>query len=143
MVENSPNALTRADLAKQANIGIETVRFYEKKGLLLPDFRDSSNYRRYGARAVRRARAIRSAKDLGFSLEEISQLFEIFDSQENPCPSARSQAMAKIELIDRKIGELSRMKRELASLAQACERSEPTGRCAIRHRLENRIPPPP
>lgn len=131
------NALTRSELARLSGIGIETVRFYEGKGLLMPSFRDSSNYRRYGKEAVARARIIRSAKELGFSLEEVSDLLDLRDLEENPCPQARAKARAKIKLIDAKIKELRKLKRGIGSLIDQCLAEEPEGHCAIFERLES------
>jgi len=140
MIKEDRESLTRSALAKRAGIGIETIRFYEKKGLLLPDFRDGANYRRYREGAVARARLIRSGRELGFSLAEIASLLDLFDLEENPCPAARERTRKKIALIDRKIAELGQIKSELETLVETCERDEASGRCAIRERLENSAP---
>ncbi len=137
MIEQSQATFTRSTLAEHVGVNIETLRFYEKKGLLLPAFRDSSNYRRYGKEAAKRVRIIRSAKELGFSLAEIASFLELFEIEENPCPSARAQTIAKIDLIDGKIEELGKLKNELEALVESCERKEPSGCCAILDRLEN------
>lgn len=136
MIEETQDALTRSTLAERVGVGIETLRFYEKKGLLLPSFRDGSNYRRYKEDAVKRVRIIRSAKELGFSLAEIASFLDLFDLDENPCPSARAQTVAKIDIIDQKIEELGKLKHDLKALVEACERNETLGSCAIRKRFE-------
>jgi len=129
--------LTRSQLAKKANIGLEAIRFYERKGLLLPAFRDGSNYRRYRAEAIDQLRFISKAKGLGFSLSEIKELQEIRDLANKPCQSMREKARSKIAQIDAKMEELRRIRGTLDSLVDECERNEPSGNCAILDNIQS------
>jgi len=129
--------LTRAQLAKKAGVGLEAIRFYERKGLLLPAYRDGANYRRYHSEAIDQLRFISKTKGLGFALSEIKELQEIRDLATNPCQSMREKARSKISEIDAKIEELRHIRGTLDSLVGECERNEPSGSCAILDNIES------
>lgn len=123
--------LTIGQLARRAEIGVETVRFYERRGLIEDPPRRSSGYRQYPPETIDRLRFIRRAKELGFSLDEIKELLLLRSHPAESREVARARARAKIEDIDRRIADLSRMRQVLAELAAACERGDETEACPI------------
>lgn len=122
-------SLTIGQVAKQAGIGIETVRFYERTGLLEEPPRRESGYRQYPVDAVPRLRFIRQAKALGFSLKEIKDLLSLRVDRHRSKADVRRRAQAKLAEIERKMTELARMKRSLEQLMHACR--GPTRCCPI------------
>ena len=123
--------LTIGQLAQRAGVGIETVRFYEREGLIPEPPRRPSGYRDFPAETVTRILFIRRAKDLGFSLKEISELLELRVRPRRNCAVVKRNADAKITDIDTKITDLRRMRRALTRLTKACEERRPTNECPI------------
>ncbi len=124
--------LSIGQLAKQSGVGVETIRFYERKGLIAePARRPSSGYRQYPVDVVRRIRFIRRAKDLGFTLREIQDLLELEASPQSTCADVRVKAEAKLVDVHQKIQDLQRIERVLAALAGSCKGSGPTESCPI------------
>ena len=130
--------LTRSELAKKSNVGPETIRFYEKKGLLRPAYRDSSNYRRYGQEELERLSFIKKAKALGFTLPEISEFLELKDFPENICRETRELAKFKVNEIDARILELTHFRSQLVDLVKRCRQSEAEKSCAIMDYLDDK-----
>lgn len=124
-------SLRIGQLAEQAGVGVETVRFYERKGLLEEPERRPSGYREYPPAAVQRIRFIRRAKELGFSLKEISELLSLRVSPDSTCADVRSRARAKVAEIDEKLVSLTKMKIALERLAGRCRGKGPTEGCPI------------
>lgn len=125
-------ALTISELARGAGVGVETVRFYQRKGLLF-DPRPGSvasppGRRHYGDDEVRRLRFIRGAQRAGFTLEEIRELMEL--DRSNDRPKARAMARARLVELDARIAELEAARRSLESLARECAKSD-EGPCPI------------
>jgi MerR family copper efflux transcriptional regulator len=106
------------ELAKRAGVGIDTVRYYERSGLLAPHTRLASGYRRYRELELSRLRFIRRAQALGFTLTEIRELLKV-SAQPNVQQVKRS-AQAKLADIDRRISALRRMRNGLAELVAEC-----------------------
>lgn len=129
--------LTIGALARAGGVGVETVRFYERKGLLAPPPRTSSGYRQYPADAVARLRFIRRSQDLGFTLEEIGELLELRVDEVAACHTVEARAREKLESVETKLRELSRLRRVLRGLVNACETREPTSECPILEELED------
>jgi MerR family transcriptional regulator, copper efflux regulator len=122
--------LTIGRLAERAGVGVETIRFYEREGLLpIPD-RTPAGYRMFAIGEVSRLRFIRRAQELGFSLAEIRQLLSL-RVDDVGCGAVRETAERKIETIDAKIRDLRRMKRALSDLCDACTGRGPASACAI------------
>lgn len=119
--------LTIGKLAEAGGVGVETIRFYQRKGLLGTPARNGA-IRRYGIEDVRRLRFIRSAQTAGFTLEEIKELLEL-DATEDRA-RARVLASARIEALDRRIAELEAARDALSRLASECS-SKRSGRCPI------------
>jgi len=128
--------LTIGQLAKQAHVNRETVRYYERRRLLSRPPRSISGYRVFSDDAVRRLRFIRHAKMLGFSLNEIRELLALRVDSIDACDRVRVRAQAKLADIDNKIRSLRQMKAALTRLVGACERRGKTGDCPILDSLE-------
>ncbi len=112
--------LTRGDLAQRGGVNIETIRYYERRGLLPKPPRSASGYRLYSADDARRVRFIKRAQELGFSLNEIGELLALRLSAEATREDVRKIAEAKILEIKEKIKTLRAMERSLERLASAC-----------------------
>ena len=110
-------SLSIGQLAAGGNVGVETIRFYQRKGLLETPTRESG-IRRYGSEDVRRLRFIRQAQTAGFTLEEIKELLELDAGQDRS--RARELARSRIEVLDAKIAELGRARDALQRLATQC-----------------------
>ena len=124
-------ALTIGELAKQAAVGQETIRFYEREGLVPEPPRTSSGYRQYPAETAARLRFILRAKDLGFALKEIRELLSL-RLEEHACRAdVRQQASDKIRDLDEKIRDLQGMRSRLRELERACIDQETTDECPI------------
>ncbi len=107
-------------LASDAGVNVETIRFYERKGLLRKPPRKSSGYRQYQAEDSQRIRFIKRAQDLGFTLKEIAELLELDTDPTATCGDMRGQAERKLSEVESKIKDLNRMKKTLKRLADAC-----------------------
>lgn len=101
------------ELAKKGGVSIQTVRFYERQGLLPDPGRKESGYRVYGEKDLRRLVFIRQAKDLGFSLEEIREILHMRERGQCPCGSVVLLAEQHLQSIERKLQQLSRFREEL------------------------------
>ena len=130
------NGLTIGRVARQAGLAIDTVRYYEREGLLEKAPRTKAGYRQYSASAVARLRFIRQAKDLGFSLSEIRELLALRVDARKTCRDVKSRALRKIADVERRIVQLTRMRRALADLAAQCRGGGPTSSCPILEALE-------
>src|SRR3954452_23341515 len=119
MVRNqAKNADTIGGLAKAAGVGVETVRYYQRRGLLAEPARPSGEIRRYGAEDLKRLRFIRSAQAAGFTLNEIKELVDLDASDDRA--RARELAKARVAAIDAQIAHLREARDALAGLATAC-----------------------
>jgi Cu(I)-responsive transcriptional regulator len=124
-------ALTSGQLAKKCDVGVETLRFYEREGLLAKPTRSASNYRQYPPEAVERVMFIRRAQLLGFELKHIKDLLVLRDDPDAGSAEVRAKAVAKLAEIDQKIGDLEAMREELSRLIAACDGSAPAAHCPI------------
>ena len=124
-------SLTIGQLAQRAGVGVETIRFYEREGLISEPPRRPSGYRDYPLETVARIVFIRRAKGLGFTLKEINELLELRVRPRRNCSQVKRSAEAKIADIDGKIASLRRMRRALGGLTKACEERTPTTECPI------------
>jgi len=125
-----PNAgLTIGDVADAAGVGIETIRYYERRGLVPQPGKAAGAYRRYGAGHVDRIRFIKRAQALGFSLEEIATLLELEDGTDRR--SIRRIATARLEETRRRIADLRRIEGVLAHLLHECEAHTKAHHCPI------------
>ncbi len=123
--------LTIGQVAKSAGVTIDTIRFYEKEGLIPKPPRRHSGHRQYGHEIVERVVFIRRAKQLGFTLSEIVDILELRSDPSSTAQDVKDKASAKIQQIDAKIRELKKIRSELVSLTNACTGSGSTAECPI------------
>lgn len=109
-------------LAKRAEVPVETIRYYERSGLLPKPERSRAGYRLYRTADAERLKFIRRARDLGFSLEEVRQLLGLAD-RTAPCGDVRALACAHLSDVRARLADLRRMERTLAGLVKDCARS--------------------
>ncbi len=114
------NRLTIGELAKRGGVNLETIRYYERLGLLPAPPRNSSGYRAFPETTVRRIRFIKQAQELGFSLKEIDELLTLRIAPGSTRADVRERAEAKITNIEEKIRSLRSMKKALESLTATC-----------------------
>ena len=112
------NRDTIGGLAEAAGVGVETVRYYQRRGLLSEPARPHGEVRRYGREDLKRLRFIRSAQAAGFTLAEIGTLLDLDSSDDRP--RAHEMAADRVAALDRKIAELQEVRRALSGLASAC-----------------------
>ena len=121
--------LSIGKLSRMAGVGIDTVRYYERNGLLAPSTRLASGYRRYGDLELARLRFIRRAQKLGFTLKEISSLLNL--SARRNVAQVKRAAQAKLEDVDARIADLQRVRDGLALLVEACPGHGRASECPI------------
>ncbi len=125
------------ELAKQAGIHIQTVRYYERKGLLFAPSRSASGYRYYSLESLKRLNFILKAKELGFSLKEVQELLELRADPKESCQQVQAQARLKQVEVQKKINFLTRLDHSLGQLIQACEHRSLEDQCPILTNLED------
>lgn len=111
---------TIGELGRLTDTKVETIRYYERMGLLAAPARTAGNYRAYGADHLSRLSFIRRSRDLGFSLDQVRALLDLSDDRSRSCEAI--DAIAKVHLVevDRKIADLRALRRELASMIDQC-----------------------
>ncbi|MBI2607188.1 MAG: heavy metal-responsive transcriptional regulator [Deltaproteobacteria bacterium] len=130
--EGSQSSMTASTLAKHAGVGIESIRFYERKGLLPRPTRSQSGYRQYGGEDARRVRFIKRAQALGFTLNEIKELLALRINSRAKCSDVKKRTDGKIAEIQAKVKDLRKMMRSLKNLSDACGCEDaPTSQCPI------------
>lgn len=122
-------SLTIGALAQAAGVGVETVRYYQRRGLLPVPQRRAGSVRRYGVATAARIGFIKRAQELGFSLDEIAELLRLQDGTDRR--SIRRIAQARLAQIRGRLTDLHRMERALAHLIHACEHDPRAPRCPI------------
>jgi MerR family mercuric resistance operon transcriptional regulator len=128
--------LTISRLAQLGGVNLETVRYYERRGLLPKPPRTEAGYRQFSPEAAQRLRFIKRAQELGFSLEEVRELLALRVEPGN-CADVRARAHAKIADIEEKMKTLAAMKSTLRGLVNQCEQSASTSECVILASLED------
>ncbi len=129
MSANRTTGLTIGRLAKAAGVNVETIRYYQRIGLIDEPVKPAQGYRRYPPPMVERIRFIKRAQELGFSLNEITDLLSLNDGD---CNEARTLAEYKQEVIQQRIDDLCAIQRELTKLIKACRKNvSGRDRCAI------------
>ncbi len=130
-------ALTIGQVADAAEVNIQTIRYYERRGLFPMPRRTPAGYRQYADDAVARVRFIKHAQQLGFSLREIEELLGLRVRHGAACDTVERKTRQKIEVVHQRIRDLQRMKRTLERLAAACMARRPTDDCPILEVLED------
>ncbi len=131
--------LSVGQFARRAGVNVETVRYYERRGLLPRPVRRASGYRQYGGDAVTRMQFIKHAQTLGFSLDEISELLSLRVDPDTTCGDVKKRAEAKLEETEEKIRALQGMKRALTKLVASCRGRGPRGDCPILEAMEQPV----
>ena len=126
-------SLTIGTLAKQGGVNVETIRYYQRRGLLREPVKPHGGFRHYPPDSVKRVHFIKRAQALGFTLEEIAGLLVL--DERKACRETRGIAAHKLELIEEKIADLMEMKKALSRLVRACDISSSGAPCPIIHLL--------
>lgn len=129
--------LTIGQVAKAADVRTETIRYYEREGLLPAPPRTAAGYRLYSTDAVRRVRFMKRAQALGFTLAEIATLLRLRGDSPSACDRVVTEAEQAIARIDAKICELQRMRAALGALARACRAPHTSADCPLLDALED------
>lgn len=119
-METTMNSMTIGRVAKLAEVGVETIRFYEREGLIEEPPRRASGYRQYPTDTVNRLRFIRRAKELGFTLKEIKELMSLRDGGGRRRGEVRKIAEVRMRDIDQKLARLQAMRSALHGLVESC-----------------------
>ena len=130
--------ITISKAARDAGVGVETIRYYERKGLIeQPPKPLDGGYRRYSVETVERIRIIQQAQELGFSLREIDELLTLRADPDTDCAAVRARAEEKLEEIDGKLLKLERIRSALKRLIAACPGEGAVQTCSIIEALED------
>jgi Hg(II)-responsive transcriptional regulator len=119
------------EVAGEARVNLQTLRYYERRGLLPEPPRRESGYRIYGADAVRIVRFIKRAQELGFSLDEVEALLELADGGPESCEVAQKVARTRITELDQRIADLEAMRDSLGRLLGTCELPRAERQCPL------------
>jgi MerR family transcriptional regulator, copper efflux regulator len=129
---NTPStSMTIGAVAKRAGVPIDTIRYYEREGLLPEPLRRASGYRSYNESIIRQLRFIRRAKDLGFTLEEIRDLLALSVDRHRGVKEVKQRAQQRLASIDERIAELMRIRKGLEQLIEACPGHGSPDQCPI------------
>ena len=129
--------LTIGQVAKTTGVTVETIRFYEKQGLIGEPQRSSAGYRQYSATAIKRLYFIQRAKEVGFTLKDIKELLSLRTQPGVSCEDIKHRAVVKMTDIEQKITELKRMHAALAQLTVRCNSDAELSECPILDALED------
>lgn len=131
-------AMRIGEIAKRSGIGIETIRYYEREGLLEEPKRRPSGYRQYDVSTLERLEYIRGAKELGFTLAEIRELLELSFTTHEGCEHIQKKAETKLVDIEDKIRSLRKMRRSLSSILERCRSRNSAESCPLVHQAKRR-----
>jgi MerR family copper efflux transcriptional regulator len=124
-------SLRIGEVARRAEVGVETIRYYEREGLLSEPERRPSGYRQYDEAVIARLQFIRRAKELGFTLAEIGELLGLWFGEHAKCVHVRQRAEQKIQDVEAKISSLQTMKRSLRKLIRTCKSRDSKTACPL------------
>lgn len=125
------DGLTRGALAEEAEVHAETLRYYERRGILAKPPRSAGNYRLYPREALARVRFVKRARELGFTLKEVEELLALGATPGARARDVRNKAVEKLRETDAKLRSLRRMRRALAELIENCSGEGPATSCTI------------
>lgn len=128
--------LTIGTAARVAGVNVETIRFYERRGLIAQPLKPNEGYHVYAPETVSRIRFIRKAQEIGFSLREIEELLSLRADPHADCSDVREKARVKLDAVNRKIDELERMRLALNEVISACPGRGVLRACSILEALE-------
>ena len=135
---NTPETMTIGTFAKAAGVNVETIRFYQRKGLLPEPERPIGGIRRYGPTDVDRMNFVRSAQRLGFNLDEVAQLLTLEDGAH--CHEAADLAAARLADVRLRLADLQRMESTLSELVKACSAGRGKVSCPLIASLRQHAP---
>ena len=124
------------EVTRRVNVNKETVRYYEKRGLIPKPDRRRSGYRIFTQRHIDQIKFIKRSQKLGFTLKEIKELLDLRMDEDTTCSEIRSEAQRKYQDVVEKINDLKRIKSTLTDLIDSCSGSGPKGDCPILEALE-------
>ena len=130
------SGLTISHIAHAACVNLETIRFYERHGIIDHPPRTSSGYRQYPPDTIQRVKFIKHAQALGFSLKEIKELLDMRVNPEMDCGDVKTLAEKKIREIDKKIADMRKMRDALQRISDSCHGVGPTSQCPILTAIE-------
>lgn len=125
--------LTIGRLADEAGVNVETIRYYQRRGLMPEPDKPINGHRHYPLAAIKRVRFIKRAQVLGFTLDEVSSLLELDEA--HACTKTRDLAAHKLQVIENKLGDLKAMRKALTALLRECDTGTKKGSCPIIHAL--------
>ncbi|HSG46555.1 MAG TPA: heavy metal-responsive transcriptional regulator [Longimicrobiales bacterium] len=129
------------ELAEMAGVGVQTVRYYERRGLLPEPSREESGYRKYADGDLARLRFIVKAKSLGFTLSEIRDLLALRVDPGSTADDVRRRAQSKLDGVDARLRDLGRIRDALSRLVETCQAHGDAEECALLHALEDTAEP--
>ena len=129
-----PKAMTIGQLAKAAGVGVETIRYYQRRGLLATPTKPLGGQRHYADATVRHLAFIRRAQQMGFSLEEIVVLMKLRDGTR--CGEGQAHAQKKLDELSARVAELNRMRKQLKAIVVACDANKRKAACPLIRALE-------
>jgi len=125
------------ELAKATDTKAETIRYYEREGILPSADRTASNYRAYGAKDVAALRFVRRARALGFSMAQVRELLALSDHEDKPCANVDQMARVHLAEVERKVADLTALANNLNAMLDACD-GKRIGKCRIVESLARR-----
>ncbi|BCG63430.1 MAG: MerR family transcriptional regulator, mercuric resistance operon regulatory protein [Methyloprofundus sp.] len=128
--------LTIGKLARQANVTIETIRYYQRKGLLVEPDKPATGYRHYPTAAISRLRFIKRAQQAGFTLKEILELLSLDNEH---CQDVQKLAEQKLQQIDNQLNDLKALRNALDDLVKGCQHDQSTQHCSLIDALSNQV----
>lgn len=129
--------LTVGQLAKNTQVNVETIRYYERRGLIPPPPRRESGYRQFSKDTIARVRFIKRAQEVGFTLKEISELLSLRVAPDTTCADIKERTEGKIAEVEQKIHALQRIKKALIQLKATCRGRGPSSECPILEALDS------
>jgi Hg(II)-responsive transcriptional regulator len=127
------------EVAEQAGVNTQTLRYYERRGLLAEPPRSPAGYRDYPTSAVDVLRFVKRSQELGFSLDEVEELLALADGGPDSCETARALAESHMAQLDRRIADLHRMRASLGALVATCERPREGRSCPLLEAIESTV----
>ena len=131
------DTLSIGELAERAGVGLDTLRYYERRGLLAKPPRTASGYRCFSPESVHRVQFIKHAQALGFTLKEVEELLALRVDPNTTCMHVKQRAEEKVADIERKIQQLKAFKKALSRLATACTGKGPASQCSLLDAIES------
>ena len=139
VVDTGEKHMRIGEVAAEAAVNIQTLRYYERVGLLPRPNRNPSGYREYGANAVRRVRFVKRAQELGFTLAEVGDLLTFREQSQTACQHVEARASTTLDRINEKIRDLECIRSALSEYVDSCRKGPPVGECPLLQALDRSI----